>query len=73
MKTNNWGILLLVIGTIIIIYCSFNFLSADKVVDLGSVKIIKAKNQALQWPPIIGVAFLVGGSVTLFLNRGTRD
>jgi LPXTG-motif cell wall-anchored protein len=69
MKTNNLGILLLVIGTIIIIYCSFNFLSADKVVDLGSVKIIKAKNQALQWSPIIGVAFLVSGGVILLFKR----
>jgi hypothetical protein len=69
MKTNNLGILFLVIGMIIILFSSFYFLSADKIVDLGSVKMIKENNLAHQWYPISGIAFLVSGSVLLLLNK----
>lgn len=66
------GIILIVIGVIMIVYTGFNFITTEKVVDLGPIEINKEKNHPLQWSPIIGVVLLVGGSVLVVTDKSNR-
>jgi len=64
------GIALLVIGLIITLFTGFNFITREKVVDLGSVEISHDKNNYLNWSPMIGVVVMaVGGATLLFGNK----
>lgn len=67
MKT--LGIVLIVIGIVMIAYTGFNYVTTEKVVDLGSIKINKEKNHPVQWSPIIGVVLLIGGIVVIAIDK----
>lgn len=51
-------------------YTGFNFVTTEKVVDLGPVEINKEKDHPVQWSPIIGVALLAGG--VIIVARGKK-
>lgn len=72
MQINKIGIALLIIGLIMIAYTGFNFITNEKVVDLGPIKITKEQNHPVQWSPIIGVAILVGGVVMIVRDKKVR-
>lgn len=69
MKTRAIGIIIVVIGFIMTIYTGFNYVTTEKVVDIGSVKINKEKNHPIQWKPIVGVIVMIGGVVIIEDNR----
>jgi uncharacterized membrane protein YidH (DUF202 family) len=61
------GIVLIVIGVIMMAYTGFNYVTTEKVVDLGPIEINAEKRHNVQWPPIAGLVLLVGGiSVIVF-------
>ncbi|MCW2118960.1 hypothetical protein [Flavobacterium sp. 7A] len=59
MKTA--GIILVVVGAIMMIYTGFNYVTKEKVVDIGPIEINKEKNNPVSWSPIIGGVILLGG------------
>ncbi|MBU2553006.1 MAG: hypothetical protein KKF98_01010 [Bacteroidetes bacterium] len=63
------GIVLLIMGILMIAYTGFNFVTTEKVVDIGSIEITKDKNHFVQWPPIVGVILIIGGGVLLVMDR----
>ncbi|MBA4410574.1 MAG: hypothetical protein Q8S54_14590 [Bacteroidota bacterium] len=63
------GIVLAAIGLIMIIYTGFNFVTKEKVVDLGPIEINKETNHPVQWSPIVGVVLLVGGIVVFVTGK----
>jgi len=63
------GIVLVVIGIIMIVYTGFNFVTKEKVVDLGPIEINKEKNSTVQWPPVVGIILIVGGIVVIVLDK----
>ena len=67
MKTA--GIFLLVIGIVMIVYTGFNYVTTEKVVDIGPIKINQEKNHPVQWSPIVGVVLLVGGIVLIARDK----
>ena len=67
MKLKTIGISLIVIGIFMMIYTGFKYVTTDKVVDLGSVKIEKEKNHFVQWSPIAGIVLIVGGVVIVIV------
>ena len=67
MKLKTIGISLIVIGIFMMIYTGFKYVTTDKVVDLGSVKIEKEKNHFVQWPPILGAVLIVGGVIIIIV------
>ena len=68
MKTKKAiGIVLIIIGLLMAVYTSFNFVTTENAIDLGKIKIEREKNHFVQWSPLVGVVvFLLGG---LFLVR----
>lgn len=61
MQRRTLGIVLIVIGILMTIYSGFNYVTSEKVVDLGPIKISSEKNHPVQWSPIVGMVLLAGG------------
>ena len=69
MSKKPFAIVLIIIGVIMIIYTGFNYVTTEKVVDLGPIKINAEKNHPVQWSPIVGVILLVGGIVVMVTSK----
>lgn len=65
MKTKKIGIVLIAIGILMSIYTGFNYVTTEKVVDIGPIQINAEKNHPVQWTPIIGVLIIVGGIIVI--------
>ena len=72
MKLRPLGIVLSIIGILMIIYTGFNYVTTEKVVDLGPVKINAEKNHPVQWSPIVGIVLLVGGIVIALSDKKAK-
>ncbi len=66
------GIVLIAIGLLMIIYTGFNYMTNEKVVDLGPIEINAEKSHTVQWPPIVGVVLIVGGIAVIVLDKKAR-
>jgi uncharacterized membrane protein YdcZ (DUF606 family) len=69
MSGKTLGIALMIIGVIMIAYTGFNYVTTEKIVDLGSIQIEKKENHPIQWSPIVGVVLLIGGIVVISLKK----
>ncbi len=60
------GLIVLIIGLIITVFTGFDFMTREKVVDLGELEITANKKHGITWSPLIGVAVMViGGGMFL--------
>lgn len=73
MKTKGIGMALLVIGIIMTIYTGFNYVTTEKVVDLGPIQINKKVNYPVQWAPIVGVIILVIGGFLVVKGSSNKE
>ena len=69
MQSKTTGIVLVIIGALMMIYTGFNYITTERVVDLGPVKINKEESHPVQWSPIVGALLLVGGIVIIARNK----
>lgn len=63
------GIILVVLGIIMMIYTGFNYVTNEKVVDIGPLQINAEKNHPVQWSPIVGAILLAGGIVVIVTGK----
>jgi uncharacterized membrane protein YidH (DUF202 family) len=63
------GIVIMAIGILMIIYTGFNYVTSERVVDMGPLHINAEKNHPVQWSPIVGVVLLVGGLVIMVTGK----
>ena len=68
----NLGIGLIVIGVIMMLITGFNYVTKEKVVDVGPLEINKEEKHPVQWSPIVGAALLVGGFILVTTSKGKR-
>lgn len=66
------GIVLIAIGIAMIVYTGFNFITKEKVVDLGPIEINAEKSHTVRWPPFVGVVLIVGGIVVMVIDKKAR-
>ncbi len=69
MQTKSLGFVLIVLGIIMMVYTGFNYVTTEKVVDLGPIEINKDKNNFIGWSPIVGIVLLAAGVIALFRNK----
>lgn len=69
MTTKSIGIIMIILGIIMGIYTGFNYVTTEKVVDIGPVKINQQKNHPISWSPIVGGILLIGGIVIVASNK----
>lgn len=70
MKT--FGIILIVVGIVMILFRGFTYHTEKKVVDLGNVEINKKENKWLGWPTYTGVAVAAIGIVLTISGNKNR-
>ena len=63
------GIVLIVIGILMLAYTGFNYVTTEKVADIGPIEIKAQKNHTVKWPPIVGLVFIVGGIAVIAIDR----
>lgn len=64
------GLIILVIGILITAYTGFNFVTKEKVVDIGPIEITKEKEHEVTWPSYLGIAVIVlGAGLLIFGNK----
>jgi len=63
------GIVLIIIGILMIAYTGFNYVTTEKVVDLGPIQINQKKTHPVQWSPVIGGLLLLGGVIVIALDK----
>jgi hypothetical protein len=56
------GILVLLVGLAFTLFTGFNFVTREKVVDIGELEISADKNHSITWSPIIGVVTIAVGA-----------
>lgn len=70
MINKNLGILLLVIGLVMIAYTGFNYVTTEKVVDIGPLEINADKKHFVQWSPYVGLGLtIIGLFFIMFKNN----
>ena len=69
LKMRTLGIIIVVIGIAMIVYTGFNYVTTEKVVDIGPIQINKEKNHPVQWSPVVGVMLLLGGIVIFVYDK----
>ena len=69
MKTRTIGIVMIILGIIMLLYTSFNYVTTEKVVDIGPIQINKEVNHPVSWSPIIGIILAVGGVVLIVVSN----
>ena len=60
-----FGIALIVIGIVMIIFREVNFTQTKEVADLGPIELNKKESKKVSWPTYAGVAIAIGGVVVL--------
>lgn len=73
MQTRTVGFVIIVIGIIMMAYTGFNYVTTEKVVDIGPIQIDKKQNHPVQWSPILGVVLFVGGILVIVFNKKTTS
>lgn len=69
MKTKTLGIGIIILGILMMIYTGFNYVTTEKVVDIGPMEMSMEKNNPVQWSPIVGGILLVGGIIIVALDK----
>jgi uncharacterized membrane protein YidH (DUF202 family) len=59
------GVLLVVVGLLALVYGGVSWTRKDTVVDAGAIEITADKKESVVFPPLAGVALLIGGVVLL--------
>lgn len=65
----NLGVIVIIIGILMVAYTGFNFVTKEKVADIGPIEINKEKNHFVEWSPIIGGFLIVAGVGILLINK----
>lgn len=65
----NFGIVLVAVGILMMIYTGFNYVTEKRVVDLGPIKVDKEQNHPVRWSPIVGGVLLIAGIALMVSNK----
>ena len=69
MNTKSVGLIILAIGFAMTLYTGFNYVTREKVVDLGSIEITKDNDHTASWSPFIGIGVMVVGGVVFLSGK----
>jgi hypothetical protein len=65
------SLFIIAIGFLITVFTGFNYITREKVVDIGDLEITANKNHKIEWSPIVGLVMMVaGGGLYLLGSKG---
>jgi protein-S-isoprenylcysteine O-methyltransferase Ste14 len=65
----SFGILLIVIGLIMLVWSGFTYTKKEKVVDAGPIQISADKQKTVNWPPYVGGVAVIAGVAVFALSK----
>ena len=69
MNKKTIGIIIIVIGLLMTLYTGFNYVTREKVVEIGNVEITADKNNTVTWGPFVGIGVMVIGGVVFLAGK----
>jgi hypothetical protein len=64
------GIIILILGLLVTMFTGLDFVTREKVVDIGTLEISANKNHSLAWSPVVGVVMMaIGAGFYLLVSR----
>ncbi len=63
------GIILIILGTVILLYQGITYTTKEEVVDLGPLQVSQEHTRTIPLPPILGGISLAAGIVLVFAAR----
>ncbi|MDB6073243.1 MAG: hypothetical protein JWO89_883 [Verrucomicrobiaceae bacterium] len=74
MKNNVlFGVILIIIGGVLLVYQGFSFTHREKVLDIGPITATADKTETVPIPPIIGWLAVGGGAVLLVSGLRSKN
>ena len=69
----NIGIVLIVLGSIMMAVTGFNYVTRERVVTIGDLKIDANETHHVEWPPILGGVLLAAGLVVILFGKNKNS
>ena len=66
------GIILIVVGTLALVYQVFTYTTTEKDVQLGSIEIQHQETHHVPIPPVVGIVCIVAGAVALIAGGKSK-
>jgi LPXTG-motif cell wall-anchored protein len=66
MNKKTIGIIIIIIGLLMTLYTGFNYVTREKIVDMGDVHMTMDENHTTNWTPYLGIGIMVIGGVVFF-------
>ncbi|MBW6498084.1 MAG: hypothetical protein K0B09_06835 [Bacteroidales bacterium] len=63
------GIIIVIVGLLLTIFSVVNFVTREKVLEVGEIEVTRDKQHGLDLSPFVGVAVIVAGGLVYFLGK----
>jgi LPXTG-motif cell wall-anchored protein len=63
------GLVIVVIGLVMTLYTGFNYVTKEKVAEIGNIEITTDKDHTASWSPFIGIGVMVIGGVVFLYGK----
>ena len=67
----SFGIGLIVLGVVLLIWTGFTYTKKEKVIDAGPIQISADREKSVNWPPYVGGIVLIAG-VIVFIGSNKK-
>jgi LPXTG-motif cell wall-anchored protein len=67
------SVVIFIVGLLITGFTGLNFVTKEKVADIGTLQITRNKNHSLTWSPLIGIAVMVTGAAGYFFTTKKKE
>lgn len=64
-----FGIILITLGLIMLVWTGFSYTKKEKIVDAGPIEISADKEKNVNWPPYVGGIVLIAGVVMMLTSK----
>ncbi len=69
MNKKTIGIIIMAVGLLMTLYTGFNYVTREKMVDIGDVHMSMDENHTTNWSPFIGIGIMVIGGVVFLSGK----
>jgi len=67
------GAIIFTIGLLATVFTGFNFVTREKVVDIGELEIMGNKNHSVAWKPALGLGVMIVGGIVFAFGSTKRN
>jgi len=69
MNAKRISLIIIIIGLVMTLYTGFNYVTKEKLVDIGEVHITADENHSAVWSPFVGIGIIVIGGIVYLSSK----